>query len=142
MTGKKFFTLLLTIVLVIGCVGTNAGAQDEIVPFSSNYISSTNATIGAPGGGKIKITGRETASGVMTSLGVSVIRIYKSDGTFVTRIYGSTANGLIRENASTFSGSYTYQGVAGTSYYAIVTFVARNSSGSDTYNMTTSVVKA
>lgn len=142
MTGKKIFTLLLAIVLVIGCVGINAGAQDELIPFSSNYISSTNASLSAVGNGKIKITGRETATGVMTSLGISVIRIYKSDGTFVTRIYGSTANGLIRENASTYSGSYTYQGAAGTSYYAIVTFVARNSSGSDTYDMTTSVVKA
>ena len=78
----------------------------------------------------------------MSTLGASAIRIYKSDGTYVTRILGTTSNGLLKNNAASLSGSYTYQGSSGTSYYAVVTFTASNSSGSDSRMITTSTKTA
>lgn len=65
-----------------------------------------------------------TASKMASSIGVSSIKIYKSDGTYITTITGTTANKLIANNKTTYSNTYTYSGVSGTSYYAKVTMFA------------------
>ena len=123
--------------MLFSCIVGSASAKEAIEPYSSNHIASCSATISAVGNGKLKITVSERANGTMSTLGASAIRIYKSDGTYVT-----TSNGLLKNNAASLSGSYTYQGSSGTSYYAVVTFTASNSSGSDSRMITTSTKTA
>lgn len=139
---KKPIAILLSLVMLFSCIVGSASAKEAIEPYSSNHIASCSATISAVGNGKLKITVSERANGTMSTLGASAIRIYKSDGTYVTRILGTTSNGLLKNNAASLSGSYTYQGSSGTSYYAIVTFTASNSSGSDSRMITTSTKTA
>ena len=103
--------------MLFSCIVGSASAKEAIEPYSSNHIASCSATISAVGNGKLKITVSERANGTMSTLGASAIRIYKSDGTYVTRILGTTSNGLLKNNAASLSGSYTYQGSSGTSYY-------------------------
>lgn len=58
------------------------------------------------------------------SLGISVLKIYKSDGTYVTTIYGSLSNRLIAHDQPLVNRTYTYKGEPGTTYYAVATVEA------------------
>lgn len=140
--AKKYIALTLCLVTVLLCMIGSASASSEIDVYSSNYILSCNATLSSSGNGKLTITASERTNGTMSTLGVSAIRIYKADGTYVTRILGSSSNGLLKKNGTSFNGSYTYQGSSGTSYYVVVTFTASNSSGSDTRMITTATKTA
>lgn len=139
---KKYIALMLCLATALFCLIGSASASNDIDVYSSDYILSCNATLSSSGSGKLKITVSERANGTMSTLGASAIRIYKSDGTYVTRILGTTSNGLLKNNASSLSGSYTYQGSSGTSYYAVVTFTASNSNGSDSRVITTATKTA
>lgn len=139
---KKVVALLLCVMAVLSCMIGSASAKGNVSVYSSNHIRACSASISALGNGKIKITVSEYANATMGTLGASAIRIYKSDGTYVTRILGTTSNGLLKNNASSLSGSYTYQGSSGTSYYAVVTFTASNSNGSDSRVITTATKTA
>ena len=139
---KRITASVLCVILLLVSIVGSASAQSPVDTYSSDYIASCNATLSATGNGKIKITGSVRTVGTMSTVGISAIRIYKTDGTYVTRILGTTSNGLLKNNAASLSGSYTYQGSSGTSYYAVVTFTASNSSGSDSRMITTSTKTA
>lgn len=76
------------------------------------------------------------------AIGVASIVIYKSDGSYVTTIKGSTANGLISFNTDRKNGSYTYKGTSGVSYYAVVTITATAGSETDNKTITTNRAQA
>ena len=76
----------------------------------------------------------------MTSIGASAISIYKSNGTYVTTIYYLSAGrgNMMGSNKMYHSDTESIYVGAG-SYYAVVTFYAGNSSGSDAQNYRTGV---
>lgn len=114
---------------------------DVPTPYASDYISACRASISkGDSSGDVAITFNITAYKTPTSIGASKIVIYKSNGTQVKTITGSTSNGLLWSSGK--NGMYTHSGTSGTSYYAEVTFIAKNASGSDTRTMTTSMVTA
>lgn len=106
---------------------------------ASAWLSGYSASIEASGNGIITIKFRVVGTGTMAKLGVSTIDIYKSNGTFVKTIsYTASGNGyMMGYNTAYHSGSVPYSGVAGQKYYAVVTFYARDSSGSDYRSYTT-----
>ena len=75
-------------------------------------------------------------------VGIEEIKIYRSNGSLVTTIAGTTSNDLINTDVSMHAGSYPYTGTSGTSYYAEVTIFATVGSDSDSRTITTSTVEA
>jgi hypothetical protein len=78
----------------------------------------------------------------MTSIGVSRIDVYSSDGSFVKSVNGSTSNGLLASGTSIHSGTHTIKVSSGQRYYLEVTFIAKNSLGSDSKWTTTNTATA
>ena len=137
---KRFFSLLSCVLLIsmLCCVNVNA----EITR-SSEYIRSCRGSLESGSSrGKIDLSFTITATKSMTSLGISQVDVYKSDGTFVKTIYGSTSNGLLSNSGQRFTGSYTIALSSGETYYTELTFIAKDSSGSDTNTITTNTATA
>lgn len=111
---------------------------------ASAWLSGYSASLVASGDGIITIKFRVVGTGTMTKLGASTIDIYKSNGTFVKTIsYTASGNGyMMGYNTAYHSGSVPYSGTAGQKYYAVVTFYARDNSGSDDRSYKTSTTTA
>lgn len=139
---KKRVASALLAVVVVMCSCSPAHAA-VVQPRASAYLSRYIATLSeGTASGQLDIAFSVTASGVMTKVGVSRIDIYRANGSFVTSISGSTANGLLTSSSMHHSGTYTYNGISGISYYAKVTVYAGNATGSDSRTITTFTVKA
>jgi hypothetical protein len=108
---------------------------------SSQYISSTSASISA-NSGVITVSFNIIATGTMTSVGATKVQIKDSGGNTVKTFYSSTTAGMMGYNRIIYSGSVSYSGTSGQKYYAVVSFKAANSSGSDTTSRTTGYVTA
>lgn len=108
-------------------------------PDASYYIASYSVSLKNAGNGNIKVSFDITGTSVMSSLGASAIKIYKSNGTHVASIYyfQSGRTGMMGSNKIYHSDTELINVGAG-SYYAIITFYAGNSSGSDSQNVQTS----
>lgn len=139
---KRFVTLALVFVVTITCC-INASAASSTILRSSPTLSDYEAILKAGSSqGEIKINYDVTSSKPATSLGVYSIAIYTSSGTYITTIYGTTSNGLIRTSASSHIGSYSYIGTTGTYYYAKVTVFAETATDYDSRVIVTNTIKA
>ncbi len=137
---KHFFPFLLAIscllsMCVVGASAIESRASTTLASYPVSIAKGNNS-------GEVKISYDVQANGKADSVGVSSIKIYKSDGTYVTTVTGSTGNGLIRNGASRHNSSYTYSGTSGVSYYAKVTVFATIGSDHDSKTVTTGTVKA
>lgn len=131
---KKILAVFAAALLVVAvCAGT-ALAHTEASPTLASYLAYASPGNNA---GKFKVTFLVNATESADSLGVSYIDIYTSEGSFVTTITGTTANGLVGTNNSGIAGSYTYDGTPGASYYAIVTVFAKIGSEYDSHSIST-----
>ena len=92
--------------------------------------------------GKIVITYDVAANTIADSVGVSSMKIYKSDGSYVTTITATSLNGFTDSGVMSHRNSYTYTGTSGTSYYAEVTVFATIKGVTDSRTVTTNTVKA
>ena len=136
--SKRILRSISVILMIVFLVSAPVHAMAAEARASA-WLSGYGASIVAAGNGKIKIEFSVVGTGTMTKLGASTIDIYKSNGTFVKTIsYTASGNGyMMGYNTAYHSGSVPYSGVAGQKYYAVVTFYARDSSGSDTRSYTT-----
>lgn len=122
---KRIFSIILMFSLFF-MFSTHALASDAGV-FSNPTLSRYTAQLSrGPSKGKITVFYRVSANAptAINSIGVSSIKIYKANGVYVTTISGTTSNGLVARNVTSHSGTYSYTGVSGTSYYAQVTMFA------------------
>lgn len=137
---KRFLSFVLAVICMSSfCVGaafaTESRASTTLTNFPVSLVKGDKT-------GEIKIFYDVQAKQIADSVGVSSIEIYKSDGTYVTTITGSTSNGLVRNSVSRHRSTYTYTGTSGTSYYAEVTVFAKIGSDYDSRTVTTAAVKA
>lgn len=136
----KFELAFLAVVMlcILGGVTANASSLR-----ASPTLNAYNA-IATQGGdsGKIVITYDVAANTIADSVGVSMMKIYKSNGSYVTTIYANSQNNFKISNAVRHRTSYTYTGISGTSYYAEVTVFATIDGVTDSRTITTSNVKA
>ena len=140
---KRVFSIILAAVLFITCVGGTAMAAHEVEPYASLTLSYYDVDLVAGDSKGVLSVGFTVRSGKLADeIGVEKIKIYKSDGSFVTTITGTTSNGLVWEDGSGHKGTYKYKGTSGTSYYAEVTVFATVGSDSDSRTITTSTVEA
>lgn len=130
--------LILTLMLTL-CGGMALAAEPRA---SSTLTYYPVIILAGDNEGEIKISYDVMANTKADKVGVSSIKIYKSDGTYVTTITGTTGNGLLRTNASRHSSTYTYEGTSGVTYYAEVTVYAKIGSNSDSRTVTTDTVTA
>ena len=141
MKARRGLSVLIALTIMISSC-TVAQAAD-IQPMASEQIMSCSASAYTGSqSGQIDIEFNVRANGVMKTLGVSKIAIYKSNGQYVTTITGTTLNGLLANSTSVHRDSYAYTGTSGTYYYAVVTAYAYDGSSSDTQTITTKTVKA
>lgn len=138
---KKLISSLLFCVMIFSCCGSAFAANIEPYASLSLHTASASASTGI-NSGEIRISYQTRASKTASPIGVSSIEIYKSDGTYVTTIYGSTSNGLMANRVLSKSGSYTYKGSSGTSYYAKVTLSATAGGEHDSRTVTTNSARA
>lgn len=133
---------IITLVLIVALLLSTAALATE--NRASEYISSKIAYITSTGGGSINIYFDVIATGRMSTLGASVIKVYKSNGDMV-KTFRSVFEGcehMVASNVITYANYVTYDGVPGQSYYAVVTFYAADSTGSDSIPYTTSTEQA
>lgn len=137
---KRVFSAILVCAVLLSCC-VSAFAATEGAGRAANILSTyTASAVTGANSGEVKITYRAGANRLAMAIGVASIAIYKSNGSYVTTIKGSAANGLISFNADRKSGSYTYKGTPGVSYYAVVTITA--SAGGETDNKTVTTNRA
>lgn len=107
-------------------------------PDASAYINSYSVSIINGGNGKLKVDFDITGTGVMTKIGASCIKIYKSNGNYVATIWhtDSGRGGMMGSNMPYHSDVETYTVTPG-SYYVVITFYAKNSSGWDAISFQT-----
>ena len=138
---KRLPALFVVLALLISCC--QLVSASNIQPRASEYLSRYTVALGSGDEtGTVKLAFSVTATNTMTQVGISKVEIYKSNGSYVTTIYGNSTNKLLGSSTEHHSGYYIYNGVSGTSYYAKVTVFAKNSSGSDSRVVTTATAKA
>lgn len=135
--ARKVFSFLLAISLTVATICCYAEANTEASDYLAEYGA---ALIATDTKGKYDLFFDITATDTSDSLGISQVKIYKSNGTYVTTIQGTTKNGLICEGSCSHTGVYTRYGTSGVSYYAEVTFFAERGGGSDSRTITTNTI--
>ena len=131
----------ISILLVLSALFSFGAAAAYIPPDSpdaSYYISSYSVSIINGGNGKLKVDFDITGTGTMTKIGASCIQIYKSNGNYVATIWhtDSGRSGMMGSNKIYHSDVETYTVTPG-SYYVVITFYAKNSSGWDAQSVQT-----
>lgn len=111
---------------------------------ASDYLAYTVVDI-VPGNnqGELNLSFSVRSMSTVSKLGIQKIKIYRSDGSYVTTITGSVSNGLLSpKNSAFYANNYSYKGTPGVFYYAVVTVCAGPSTNYDTKTVKTSVVQA
>lgn len=140
---KKFhkFTVALASIFIL-MIFSNVPASASILRSSPTLSAYSAILTQGNKSGQIVITYDVAANSIADSLGISAMKIYKSNGSYVTTIYSSALNGFTTTNDMRHRSSYIYTGTSGTSYYAEVTVFATIDGVTDSRTVTTNTVKA
>lgn len=138
---KKIISIFLAASIFAGMMYAPAYAA-QIEPRESYVFSSYWVMIyEGNSAGKINVDFSVMCSHPTTIIGVSSIEIYRANGTHVYTEEGTIENGLLR-NGGNCTGTYTYQGISGLSYYAVVNFYGVADGITDTRSIITDTVTA
>lgn len=129
-----FLSVFLAAIVICGIAKANVTASEYLAQYGAALVAVDET-------GQYDIYYDVTSVGSCDSLGVSQIKIYRDDGTYITTITGSTNNGLIREDHFSHTGTYRNYGISGKYYYAVVTVFAERDGGSDSRDITTNTIK-
>lgn len=132
---KRMIAVAMVFVMMLGLA---AHAAER----ASNYISYKGGGIIATGNGGMVVEFSVTATGMMDELGASVIHIYNEDNDLeaTIRYTDPGCSDMMTTNDYSWDGEVYWEGVSGESYYAVITFYAKNSSGYDYRGYATSTV--
>ena len=127
---KKMISAFLAVVMLCGSLTCSA-----VEPRASKYFDVLSVTVTPQGGNKMAVSYSVGATGTMTKLGAYSIRIEEeiSSSTWVTSFtaYGSKDPSFYSYNSFNHAGSYTFTGIPGVKYRAVLVAYASNSSGSE-----------
>lgn len=138
---KKRLIIVLALCLVFSMLlGSVAFADTR----ASSYLNAYYADVIHQGGGIVSVDFGVYATHTMTKLGISKIVVYKTSGVVAKTITNSTSgySSLQTSNASVYFHSVNVQLTSGTSYYMVITFYAKDSSGAGAANYTTGTFTA
>ena len=135
---KKISAALVLVLSILLLCPTFAQAR------SSEYFHAYGVTAKAGDErGEIDFTFLVWTEQVVPKFGILKLKIYESDGEYVTTIWGTTSNGLLSpKSGRSYAATYPYKGTPGVSYYAEVTFCAGMLTDYDIREVTTDVVIA
>lgn len=141
---KKYIRLISLILAFITMFSTicYASVPETYEPDASYYIDGRYASCSAVGGGKIKVYFEVNGTMLLNMIGATTIDVYKSNGTPVASYSYYNYPSMMGYSSYYHTGYVTYQGVSGQSYYAVVNFYARASSGSDSKTSVTNIATA
>lgn len=140
---NKFLTLtcIVMVIAVLAGVALPATAADTR---ASDYFWCTAAWATPIGHGNFIVEFDVSTTDTMLEVGASRIVIYeqKSSGLYRTAKIFTRYNTpeMIDTNSSCNYCRVSYSGTPGTRYYAVVTFYAKNASGSEVMNMNTKII--
>lgn len=117
---NRALCLILMVVLALALCGGSLAAVEGSTTLASYGVWARTGT----NSGELDIDYDIQANYSADALGISVLKIYKADGTHVDTIYGSLSNRLIAHNQPLVNRTYTYKGTPGTAYYAVATVTA------------------
>lgn len=129
MKFRRVLAFILAI-MVFSSVGAFAAYNPPDSPDASAYIAGYAARVINGGNGVLKVSFDVTGTATMARIGATTIYIYKSNGTQVATIHSidSGRSGMMASN-TIYHGDTESIYVGAGSYYAVVTFYAKNSSG-------------
>lgn len=138
----QIISLFVAVMLLLGCLpvaeATNAGAR------ASDYFWFTDAWATPTGHGNFIVEFDVSTTDTMLEVGASRIVIYEqqANGSYKTAKIFTRYNtpDMIDTNSSCNYCRVSYSGTSGTKYYAVVTFYAKNASGSESMNMNTKII--
>ena len=138
--GRKILSLLIAISILF-CLSISVYAKDTR---ASDYFVATRTYLSQTDTSKFAICFEVTAKNFMTELGAKSIVVKRSaDGstwqtmrTCVPSVYPQ----MMGENTSFHSDYVSYNATAGYYYKALVTYYAKNSSGSSEYETWTEIL--
>lgn len=134
---KRVISTSLIAVLFLTSLSTEAVATSNEI-FASFTLTSYSAGLSSgETDGTVDVSYDIRSSKLADSIGVSSIKIYKSDGSYVTTVLGTTDNGLIRKDSSIHKSVYSIELTSGNTYYAVVNIFATVGSRSDSREITT-----
>lgn len=138
--SKKIIRIFVFCLVLALLFSTAALASTQ----ESSFLNAYYADIIHQGGGVVSVDFGVVATHSMAKLGISKIAVYKSSGTLAKAITNSTAgySSLQTSNSSTYFHSVNIQLTSGTSYYMVITFYARDSSGAGAANYRTGTFTA
>lgn len=143
--AKKMTLVFTSLVLFIASLCQGADTI-ELSPRASDYLDGYSAYLyQGDTTGTVRVEFTVSANEKADRVGVSrlaVLAVYKEDGTFVTSVTGTVANGLLKEGYKTHMGGYTFQGYSNQVYYMVLTMYAEFGGGSGTREYTTNLCRA
>lgn len=140
----RVLSLLLIVCLCFSGLSVFAGAAapapgHDASPLSNAYIAYCYAAL--TGSGKtITIDFTVTGTKSLPTLGASCIKLYTTGGEHVTTFWSTNNPNMLASNTMSHSGSLTYTGTRGTSYYAVATFFGKDANGNGTDTYTTGIL--
>lgn len=139
---KKNSTRLIAILLLMALCFIPTAVFAEVP--ASDYICSYNAYIVADGNGKVSVWFSIDGTGAkMDEIGATKVIIYDaSTGSAVKTFLNTSTPGMLGTKKYTHTGSVTYQGTPGTSYYATAWLWAGKDGKGDSRSQTTNTVVA
>lgn len=138
----RAISFALAFIITISCSGSVFATSSDMLRASPTLNSYSAILKTGSSSGVVRISYDVIANKNASSLGISSIVIYKSNGSYVDTITGTVSNGLIATNSVSHTSSYSYPGNSGTSYYAVVTVFATIDGVTDSRTITTNTIKA
>lgn len=138
---KSFICLIVVLAIIIATLPMALAIEvpGGDTPDSSYYLSSYGVDMVALDNGEMSVGMDVIGTGVMSKIGVSVLRIEQKVGNswvLYDTILGMTQPDFYMYNTNSFIGEYSFFGTAGVQYRATITAYAKNSNGYDTGNVT------
>lgn len=130
---KRFTQFICLALVFVMLVSTTAFAAEIPNPRASNFFTASSVYFWHTSGNNYQIWFDVTATGIMSKLGVSEIKVQRStdevNWTTVKTYDMADYSRMTDSNTSTYANYVPYTATTGYSYKAKVTLYAKNSSG-------------
>ena len=136
---KRSITVALCLIIIVSLFSAPAKATTQSSDFLGSYYSSVYA---GGSSGQLCFTFSAGGESSMSSIGISKIDVYSSDGSYEKTIYGSISNGLLASSVRNHRGTYSFNATPGQRCYLDITFIAKDSYGGDSKLYTTNTAMA
>lgn len=144
---KKLVGMTLALTFLIGCCSTLSSAA-EIQPLASDYFYMYYATCNVSSSGMVTVNAvaKTSAGKSMTQLGIKTVKVQESANnrtwTTVETITSSDNPSFISSGSNFDKTFFVYSGNTDCHYRCVVTFYAKDASGSDTKSYTSNSAQA